>query len=77
MDLKEKYKCIKNSWAIYHSPKDYFSFGNNIYIYNKCTKNTSNYFGTPYSYDIPENFELNGGKNHFTVNSYEVYAIEY
>lgn len=77
MDLKEKYKCIKNIWAIYHEPKNYFSFGNNIYIYNNCTKNTSNYLSTPISYDIPKKFELNGGKNNFAVKSYEVYEIEY
>ena len=77
LDFKKKYNCIKNDWAIYHEPNEYFSFGNNIYIYNNCTKNSSNYIGTPFSYDIPKNYELNGGKNDFIVESYEVYKIEY
>jgi len=74
--LKKQYYCIKYSWAIYHTSRKYFSFGNNLYIYNNCRKNTSNYLGFPSSYNIPKNFELNGGKDHFAVKSYEVYEIE-
>ena len=77
LDLKKKYNCIKNKWAICHNPNNYFSFGNNIYVYNNCTQNTSNYLNCPESYEIPKNYELNGGKNYFTVKSYEVYEIEY
>ena len=78
LDLKQKYKCIKKEWATYRSNADfYFSFGNNIYIYNNCTKNSKNYLNTSHSYDIPEKYGLNGGKNDFTVQNYEVYLIEY
>ena len=77
LDLKSKYKCIKLEWAIY-SDNNYFSFGNNIYIYNNCTNNQNSYLSGPTtSYSIPNNNELNRGKNNFTVKSYEVYEIEY
>ena len=77
LDLKNKYKCIAKEWAIYTWTNSYFSFGNNIYIYNMCTQNESSYLREPLSYDIPKNYELNGGKNKFVVKSYEVYQVEY
>ena len=77
LDFKKKYNCIKNDWATYHEPNNYFSFGNNIYIYNNCTQNNLNYVCSPVSYDIPKNYVLNGGKDNFTVKSYEVYEIGY
>ena len=77
LDFKKKYNCIKNDWATYHEPNNYFSFGNNIYIYNNCTQNNLNYICSRVSYDIPKNYVLNGGKDNFTVKSYEVYEIGY
>ena len=67
LDFKKKYNCIKNDWATYHEPNKYFSFGNNIYIYNNCTQNNLNYICSRVSYDIPINYVLNGGKDNFTV----------
>ena len=49
---------------------------NAIVVYNNCTTNNSNYVGNR-TYDIPENYELNGGEYNFTVKSFEVYHIEY
>ena len=77
LDLKKKYKCIVKNRAIYLNKNNYFSFGDNIYIYNNCTKIESNYLSIAYSYDIPKNYGLNGGKNNFIVKSYEVYQVEY
>ena len=76
LDLKSKYRCIKYEKAIWYDTS-FFSFGNNLYIYNKCTQNKISNLGFPFSYDIPKNNELNGGKNNFTVKSYEVYEVEY
>ena len=76
LDLNNKYNCIKKEWATYSST-DYFSFGNNIYINNNYTKNESSNLSNAYSYDIPKNYGLNGGKNNFIVKSYEVYQVEY
>ena len=76
LDLKSKYKCIKSEKALFSSYY-FFSFGNNIFIYNNCTKNKESSLENPVSYSIPYNYELNGGENNFTVKSYEVYEIEY
>ena len=77
LDLKSKYKCIKLEWAIYYSNNSYFSFGNNLYIYNNCTTNKNSNLNSPSSYEIPKNYELNGGENKFVVKSYEVYEVKY
>ena len=50
--LKQKYKCIKTEKAIYYY-REYFSFGNNIYINNNCTKNNVSYLNNRNSYNIP------------------------
>ena len=78
LDLKSKYNCKNNNWAIYYTEEySFFFFGNNIYIKNNCTKHTNNYLNDPDSYDIPEKHELNGGDNYFQVKSYELYEIQY
>ena len=62
--------------AIYYSDCC-FCFGSDcdLYITNKCTIN-NNYVGNG-SYDVPEKYELNNGKETFRVSSYEVYLIEF
>ena len=50
--LKQKYKCIKTEKAIYYY-REYFSFGNNIYINNNCTENNVSYLNNRNSYNIP------------------------
>ena len=53
---------------------DLFQFGNDIRIYDKCTSRNDNFVGKIY-YNSPENYQMNGGNNTFTVSSYEVYEI--
>ena len=77
LDLKSKYKCIKFEHAIYYTNNSFFSFGDNLYIFNNCTTNKDNFLNFPSSYEIPKNYELNGGEDQFTVKSYEVYEVEY
>ena len=77
LDLKSKYKCINFNEAIFSNGCYVFSFGCNLYIYNNCTKNKESYLNSPYSYEIPRNYEMNGGEDKFTVKSYEIYEVEY
>ena len=77
LDLKSKYKCINFNQAIFSNGCYVFSFGNNLNIYNNCTKNKDSYLNSPSSYDIPRNYEMNGGEDKFTVKSYEIYEVEY
>ena len=57
----------------------YWIFGysyNGIVVYDNCTKRNDNYVDNK-TYDIPEQYELNGGERKFTVKSFEIYHIEY
>ena len=49
-------------------------FENAIVINNNCTKNKSNYVVNQ-TYDIKEEYDLNGGENYFIVKSFEIYLI--
>ena len=54
-----------------------FGYGYNAIVVNEnCTKKNDNYVGNK-TYDIPEQYELNGGEKYFTVKSFEIYHIEY
>ena len=76
LDFKSKYKCIDYNKAIWYY-NSYFSFGNNLYIYDNCTKSKKNHLNGPSSYEIQKNYELNGGEDYFTVKNYEVFEVEY
>ena len=54
-----------------------FGYSNNaIVVLENCTKNNGNWVDNK-TYDIPEQYELNGGELYFTVKSFEIYQIEY
>ena len=53
---------------------DLIQFGKDIRIYDKCTSNNQNYVGKEF-YNSPDNYQINGGNQYFTVSSYEVYEI--
>ena len=77
IDNKRKYKikCPENAIGF----SKYWEFGyvcNAITVTDNCTKNNGNYVGNK-TYDIPEQYELNGGVKNFTVKSFEIYHIEY
>ena len=78
IDKKKKYNIKEPEHAIGFS-NSYWLFGygdNAIVCYNNCTKQNDNYVGNK-TYDIPEQYELNGGEKDFTVKSFEIYHIEY
>ena len=78
IDKKKKYNIKETEHAIGFS-SDYWLFGysyNAIVCQNNCTKRNDNYVGNK-TYDIPEQYELNGGEKYFTVKSFEIYHIEY
>ena len=77
IDKKRKYNIKQPENAIGFGK--YWEFGyffNAIAVTDNCTKNNGNYVGNK-TYDIPEQFELNGGEKYFTVKSFEIYHIEY
>ena len=77
IDKKRKYNIKQPENAIGFGK--YWEFGyffNAITVTDNCTKNNGNYVGNK-TYDIPEQYELNGGVKNFTVKSFEIYHIEY
>ena len=76
IDKKRKYNIKQPENAIGFGK--YWEFGyffNAITVTDNCTKNNGNYVGNK-TYDIPEQYELNGGVKNFTVKSFEIYHIE-
>ena len=73
-NTKQKYEADKNSSGHIFGRKDLFQFGNDIRIYDKGTSKNDNFVGKS-CYNSPENYQLNGGNQNFTVSSYEVYEI--
>ena len=78
LDRKEKYNITDENYANYLSSGNSFYFGSAaLILYNNCTSNKRN-FVTSHSFTtVPANYAINGGEQHFTVSSYEVYQIEY
>ena len=70
---KQKYG-VKDSSSPIFGRYDLVQFGNDIRIYDKCTSNNQNCVGKVY-YNSPDNYQINGGNQYFTVSSYEVYEI--
>ena len=71
---KQKYGVQNNSQNHIYGWKNYFQFGNDIRIYDKCTSTNNNCVGKVF-YNSPDNYQLNGGNRNFTVSSFEVYEI--
>ena len=79
IDKKRKYNIKQPEHAFGLDMYSYWDFGysyNAIVVRENCTKNNKNYVGNQ-TYDIPEQYELNGGEKYFTVKSFEIYHIEY
>ena len=78
LDKKEKYKITDPSGATRYGD-DYFDFGNPaIEVRNECTSNDSSFVRSSCRFKtLPKNDEINGGKSNFTVDSYEVYKVNF
>ena len=72
---KQKYgvQDINSQYHIF-GRQDLIQFGNDIRIYDKFTSNNNNFVGKV-CYNSPDNYQINGGNQYFTVSSYEVYEI--
>jgi hypothetical protein len=79
IDKKRKYNNKQPEHAIGFRMNNFWLFGytyNAIVVRENCTKRNDNYVGNK-TYDIPEQYELNGGEQYFIVKSFEIYHIEY
>ena len=79
IDKKRKYNIKQPEHAFGFNMNNYWLFGftyNAIVVRENCTKRNDNYVCNK-TYDIPEQYELNGGEQKFTVKSFEIYHIEY
>lgn len=79
LNKKKKYQILKPEYAIGFGLNSYWMFGysyNAFVIYDNCTSNNSSYVGNG-PYYIKEQYELNGGEYNFTVESFEIYQINY
>ena len=77
LDKKRKYSILKPEYATGLGGS--WMFGckyNAIVIYGNCTSNNNNHVGNG-TYDIKEQYELNGGEKYFTVESFEIYQVNY
>lgn len=74
-NTKQKYKVKDNNKPDHIFGRyDLVQFGNDIRIYDKCISNNQNFVGKMF-YNSPDNYEINGGNQYFTVSSYEVFEI--
>ena len=73
-NAKRKYNAINTTISHIFGCKDFFQFGNDIRIYDKFTSRSDNYVSKT-SYHSPNNYEMNGGTQYFTVLNCEVYEI--
>ena len=79
IDKKKKYNIKQPEYAIGFCMNSWWLFGytyNAIVVLENCTKNNGNWVDNK-TYDIPEQYELNGGEKYFTVKSFEIYHVEY
>ena len=79
LDKKRKYSILKPEYATGFSLNDCWCFGylyNAISINENCTSNNDNFVGNG-TYDIKEQYELNGREKYFTVESFEIYQVNY
>ncbi len=79
LNKKKKYNILNPDYATGFALNDYWLFGycyNAIVVNDNCTSKGSSYVGNE-TYDIKEQYELNGGERNFTVESFEVYQVNY
>ena len=77
LDKGKKYKIIKPENSYYLS--SWWGFGadeNAIIVVENCTSSNNNFVDNK-TYDIKEKYELNGGKQYFTIESFEIFHIKY
>ena len=76
LDTKSKYKA-KDKYSVLNQYNNDLYFGNgDIDLSNNFTNKTENNVNKS-SYDIPSQYELNGGEKNFTVLCCEIYQIEF
>ena len=75
LDNKKKYNILKPEYAVYFGLNNWWGFG---YNYNAIVvfDNSRSYVSNG-AYDIKEQYELNGGENHFDLESFEIYQVIY
>ena len=73
-DTKQKYNALNSSSDHIYGDKRLFQFGNDIRIYDKFRSRSHNFVGKS-CYNSPNNYEMNGGTQEFTVANCEVYEI--
>ena len=79
LNKKKKYNILKPDYATGFSLNNWWLFGfnyNAIVVLDYCTSNNSSNVGNG-TYDIKEQYELNGGEQYFTVESFEIYQVNY
>lgn len=72
LDLKNKYEPI--TWGLIFGSNSFIEFGSDLRICDKYFTSNKNYVGKK-DYYSPDNFRMNGGKEHFSVSNIEVYEI--
>jgi len=76
---KKKYNIKLPEHAIGFGENSWWGFGysnNAIVILDNCHQKNGNWVDNK-TYDIPGQYELNGGEKNFTVKSFEIYHVEY
>ena len=76
LNNKKKYSILKPEYATCFNINSWWGFGysyNAIVIYDS---NSGNYVGNG-TYDIKEQYELNGGEQNFDIESFEIYQVVY
>ena len=78
LDKKKKYNIIKPENSYYLAEAGWWGFGaneNSIILVQNCTSKNKDFVDNK-TYNIQEEYELNGGNKYFTVESFEVFLIE-
>ena len=78
LDKKKKFYPKTNDKyhvCMYSDRGPSFGGGNDLSLHNKCLHNNNSYNRCPETYQTKK-YELNGGKEYFTVQDYEVYSIK-
>ena len=79
LNKEKKYSILKPEYATGFGLNGWWCFGysyNAIVILENCTSKNDNWVGNG-TYDIKDQYELNGGERNFTVESFEIYQVNY